>query len=520
MKTVFGGIALGGRRKKQRRENYHQPQTVKSRTHRSKRKSRARGNYKVLTAVVFVLLLIYILGYIIAYVSRPSVPTETVNYGTIDSPNTISGVIVRDEMVVKSTASGEAIYNYAENTKAPKNALVCTVKDTGTSDTIENEIKKIDKDILTAQESRMDISKNKDEIDRIENNLTNTVDNSVYKFTESSMTDMYSFKNNIQNYIDMRNSILINEITNSTSELTEQRKEYEKELSGSVSSYNADESGIISLMIDGHEEEFTPENINSITKEQIKTEIIPEYVSKSVSVKEGEPLFKIVKNNKWYVAAYVPNETAANYEVGDSLEIYTFYDEEELSSDMTVESETMGEKETFMVLSSDENLIDFLPLRTITFNIRQDSSTGLKIPNTAIVEKTFLKIPSSCVVDNLGEKTVILKNGSNAQTVKINVFTADDENVYVLQDYKTLKLGDVLVMGSGETAKDFTISEVENYKCVYVANSSMASYAVVNVIGQNSEYSIVKPSSSSYGLKVYDKIVSDAKSVTDDEALN
>lgn len=94
------------------------------------------------------------------------------------------------------------------------------------------------------------------------------------------------------------------------------------------------------------------------------------------------------------------------------------------------------------------------------------------------------------------------------------------ENVYVLQDYKTLKLGDVLVMGSGENAKDFTISEVENYKCVYVANSSMASYAVVNVIGQNSEYSIVKPSSSSYGLKVYDKIVSDAKSVTDDEALN
>ena len=75
---------MGGRRKKQRRENYHQPQTVKSRTHRSKRKSRARGNYKVLTAVVFVLLLIYILGYIIAYVSRPSVPTETVNYGTID----------------------------------------------------------------------------------------------------------------------------------------------------------------------------------------------------------------------------------------------------------------------------------------------------------------------------------------------------------------------------------------------------------------------------------------------------
>ena len=48
----------------------------------------------------------------------------------------------------------------------------------------------------------------------------------------------------------------------------------------------------------------------------------------------------------------------------------------------------------------------------------------------------------------------------------------------------------------------------------------MADYAVIEIVGQNSEYSIVKPSSTSHGLKVYDKIVSDAKSVENDEALN
>ena len=172
------------------------------------------------------------------------------------------------------------------------------------------------------------------------------------------------------------------------------------------------------------------------------------------------------------------------------------------------------------MFSSDENIIDFLPLRTFTFNIRQNAYSGLKIPNTAIIEKTFLKIPLSCIVDNLGQSTVILRSSSSDQTVNIDILTADEQYAYVLQDYKTLKLGDVILMGTGENAQEFTISEVENYKCVYVANSSMADYAIIDIIGQNAEYSIVRPSSASYGLKVYDKIVSDAKFIENDEALS
>ena len=91
---------------------------------------------------------------------------------------------------------------------------------------------------------------------------------------------------------------------------------------------------------------------------------------------------------------------SAKWEAGDSLEIYTMYDDEELSADVTIQSISLGENESYVVLSSDENLIDFMPLRTFTFNIRQNAYTGLKIPNTAIIEKTFLKIPLSCIVDN------------------------------------------------------------------------------------------------------------------------
>ncbi|MCJ7856787.1 hypothetical protein MUJ63_10865 [Lachnospiraceae bacterium NSJ-143] len=509
------------RRSTARPKARYRPRPVKSHEKPRKRSSAKPGTrYKALTVAVFAMLLFYLLGYIVVFMSRPSVPTETVNYGTIDNPKTLNGLIIRDEYVVNSSMTGETSYNYAENSKVPKNAVVCTVKDTGTSNDIESQIKKIDKDILSAQESRKDISKNKDEIDRIENGIANDVDNTAYKFSSGNISDVYSLKTNIQNYIDMRNEIFISEITSSTAELTQQRKEYEKELSGSVSRYTAEKSGVLSFMVDGFEDKFTPETVETITKEQINEEIKPEYISKGVAAKEGSPLFKVVESNKWYLVSYVPNEMAAKWENGDTLEIYTMYDDTELSAEMKIESTRLGDTETYVVLSSDENMIEFLQLRSLTFNIRQNAYTGLKIPNTAIIEKTFLKIPLACVVDNLGQKTVILRNGSSDQTVNIDVFTSDEQFAYVLQDYKTLKIGDTLLMGSGESASDFKISEVENYKCVYVANSSMADYAVIEIVGQNSEYSIVKPSSTSHGLKVYDKIVSDAKSVENDEALN
>lgn len=489
-------------------------------TPKKKKSLNSSTKYKALTVAVFAMLMFYLLGYIIVFMGKPSVPTETVNYGTIDNPQTLKGLIVRDEYVVNSTMDGEISFNYAEDSKVPKGAVVCSVKDKGVTDDIESEIKKIDKDILNAQKTRIDLSKNKEELDKIESEISVSIDNAVYKLTPDSLTDMYSLKNNIEGYLDTRNEILINEITGTTSDLTAQRKEYEQELSENVSSYTADESGILSFMIDGKEAEFTPDNLETITEKQITENVSPQYVSKGLNVKAESPIFKIVKSNLWYIVCYVPNEMSAKWEVGDSLEIYTMYDDEELSTDVTIESISLGENESYVVLSSDENIIDFMPLRTFTFNIRQNAYTGLKIPNTAIIEKTFLKIPLSCIVENLGQSTVILRNGSSDQTVNVSIFTADEQYAYVLQDYDTLKLGDVILMGTGENATEFTISEVENYKCVYVANSSMAEYAVIDIIGQNAEYSIVRPSSSSYGLKVYDSIVSDAKSIENDEVLS
>ena len=93
-------------------------------------RGRVGAKYRTITVVVFAMLSFYLLGYIFVFVNKPSVATETVNYGTIDNPQTLSGLIIRDEYVVKSTMAGQPEFNYSENDKVPKDAAVCYVKDT------------------------------------------------------------------------------------------------------------------------------------------------------------------------------------------------------------------------------------------------------------------------------------------------------------------------------------------------------------------------------------------------------
>jgi hypothetical protein len=485
-----------------------------------KRRNIKRGNHKALTIFIFVGLFVYLMGYVIAFATKPQISIETVNYGTIDSPQSLKGLIIRDEYVVKSTMAGEPEYFYAENEKVPKNAVVCTVKDTGTTDTIEGEIKKIDKSILEIQKKRTDISSYSDDVQRVEESITNSVDNTAYKFVNNNVSDMYNLKLDIQSQINIRNNIWINESTESTGDLTAQRNKYQSQLSGASASFKASESGIMTLMIDNLENTITPDVRTNISADQIAMTVQPKYISKSMNVEKDSPLFKIIKSNTWYVVSYVPNDVASKWKVGDTMNLYTTYDEQELSTDVKIESMKQDKKETYVVFKADKKLIDFLPIRTMEFKIRQESYTGFKIPNDSIVEKTFLKIPNDCIIDNLDSKSVIVANANGeGNAVKVKILKSDDNYSYVCQDFKTLKIGDVIMRGTGKDAGKFTISDVVTYKCVYVANSSIAEYVIVDVLGSNSEYSIVK-ANTQYGLKVYDKIVSDAKSVKEDESVN
>lgn len=498
---------------------YRENSSKNYKRHLSKRR---RNNS--LALIIFTFLLIYLIGYLIQFLLKPSIGVENVNYGSIEVPFVLNGLIVRDEYVEKSTMTGQANYIYAENDKVKKDAVVCTIKNIEQTDNIEGKIEDINENILSIQQNRRDISIFQEDINKVENQIKNIIDNYSYKFINDNISDLYSFKNQVNSQITIRNNIWLTENTKSISTLTEEKNLYQSRLDDNMVSITAKQSGILSLRVDNYEDLLTIENLDKIIKEQTSKKIIPNFISKTTAVNENDAIFKIICSNDWYIVSYIPLSITGSWEEKDSFILTTSINEEEKNINVYIDNIREENGESRVVFKCSQDMADFLDARTIEFKVKSDSFEGLKIPNEAIVEKTLLKIPSECLMENGRDNGVLKKNGNITEFVPVviskQVSGVNEEGyIYVTQDFKTLKTGDIILKGTDENAEDFTISDVETSKGVYVVNTSIAKFTSIEILGSNEDYSIVKPGNSNYGLQAYDTIVSDAMTVEDSESI-
>ncbi len=93
----------------------------------------------------------------------------------------------------------------------PKGAVVCTVKDTDSTDALESKLNQIDKDILKSQKARTDLSAFSEDISRLEDNVSRTVDAYAGRSMRSSLSYMYTLKSQVTSFMDQRNEIWLTE---------------------------------------------------------------------------------------------------------------------------------------------------------------------------------------------------------------------------------------------------------------------------------------------------------------------
>lgn len=79
-----------------------------------------------------------------------------------------------------------------------------------------------------------------------------------------------------------------------------------------------------------------------------------------------------------------------------------------------------------------------------------------------------------------------------------------------------LRIGDYII--KPDSNEKYAISKRGSLTGVYNINKGYADFKQINILYKNDEYSIVK-SNTQYGLSVYDYIVLDASTVTDDEFI-
>ena len=84
-------------------------------------------------------------------------------------------------------------------------------------------------------------------------------------------------------------------------------------------------------------------------------------------------------------------------------------------------------------------------------------------------------------------------------------------------DSSWLNAGDILCKKEGQ--ETYTVGKRATLIGVYNMNKGYADFKQINILYQNDEYAIVN-SNTRYGLSVYDYIVLDASSVSDDQFIN
>ena len=153
-----------------------------------------------------------------------------------------------------------------------------------------------------------------------------------------------------------------------------------------------------------------------------------------------------------------------------------------------------------------------------------EDETGLKIPVSSIVQKEFFLIPESFVIpggNNGGESIMrqcYLEDGTiSSEIIEVEVYNFDSESKEYYLDSTFLNAGDVLYKLDGQ--ETYTVSKRASLTGVYNMNKGYADFKQIIILYQNDEYAIVK-SNTKYGLNVYDYIVLNAESVSDDQFIN
>lgn len=572
-------MAESSNRKKSKKTNYRKTQTApqklrKKTTAKSKATKKAvpknrikkmpapKGSYKLFTIAIFLLFTIYLCGYILVFLNRPSVPVEMVTYGTIESASALKGLVIREEYVVTSDKAGMPVYHFSENEKIPKGEVICEIKDEETSSKIEEKIDDIDQDILKNLQKRSDLSIFQEDVSRIESNINQLVSTYNGKFMSENIMDIASLKNQIASEMNARTQIWLAENVEGVSNLSEEKNQYQQQLADSISTIRAEKSGLLSFQIDGQEEVLTPENIDQIEQKQVSAQITPKYLSKTGAVEQNEVMFKVVTSNKWHIVSYLPPEVVSGWKENDTKYLYITINEEEKRFLVTIEELVINEKEARVVFCAVQDVLGVIGQRNVSFRVQSTSLEGIKIPNNAIIEKTMLKIPIDCIIENSGQQGVnkVVNNKTEFVPLQLTRYSQQEGFAYVVQDFSSLKVGDIVAIESEQTQQtvqttqpepseepeesgeleepeeteesqkqtnnqiqqignNYTISEVETMKGVFVANSSIAKFTVITIMGQNEEYTIVSPGSSSYELQAYDTIVSDAKNIGENQTL-
>lgn len=417
------------------------------------KKSKEKINGKrIIIYVVFILILTYLIYAVYLLVKEPT-DKVTVEKGTLYLEETNIGYVIRDEQVVRGnnykngmeqiksegekTAKGESMYRYYSKNE----------------EELKQQISELDVKIQEA--SKGQTGSFSSDVKLLENQLDEKIEllsqiTDISKITEykKQISDITTKKAKLSGETSAAGTYL--------KQLYTQRTKLEEQLNSGAEYIKAPVSGIVSYKVDGLEETLTPNNFSTLSKEFLE----------SLKLKTGQLIAtndecgKIIDSSKCYIATISNSEEAKSAKIDNKVKI-------RLSNNKVIDAKIAyisqeNEEETLIILEINKQISELANYRKISFDLIWWSSTGLKVPNQAIIEENGLNYVVRNRAGYLDKILVKVTRKNDKYSIVSNYSTDDLEKIGFekneISSMKKISIYDELILNPdlSKVQKQFT----------------------------------------------------------------
>ncbi len=466
----------------------------------------AKGNNKIkkyrkplnlnIGMLIFGTIFIYVVICVIMYFQTSHIVRYEVKEGSLATNNIFRGIILREETVVHTESAGYVNYYAREGERVAKDDLVYTIDETGHLNEYLEELNLGENSLNEKQlmEFRSEIA------------------NFKHGFEEENFESIYDFK------YSLKNTVLKLANVNMLKNISEM--DTNSGVTNIVNFCNAPSTGIVAYWVDGYEDltaDMVTDTVFSEKDGYEKTQMIGNSLMES-----GDAVYKLSTDENWSIVIPIDAQRGAQMEEEGYVKVRFLKNQYE--SWGATKLLHNGDGNTYLQLSFTNSMITFISDRFLDIELIIYDETGLKIPNSSIVQKEFYLIPEAFITESGedGSQGVIrqcyLENGDiSSEFISTGVYSYDDDSKEYYLDTDILNAGDILYKTDSQDT--YTVSKRATLIGVYNMNKGYADFKQINILYQNEEYAIVK-ANTQYGLNVYDYIVLNADSVVDDQLIN
>lgn len=330
-----------------------------------------------------------LLGFFVMYIPSifnwiygSNVTTDILRNGSIEESYNVQSYIIRDEVLLDASPfNGKYIIEAAEGERVPVLGNVATVLENSSLDLLD----KLDKKNMEIAEAQNQRAKNTDlyseDISKIQDSIDENVSALVLECTSNSFNGIGTIRENINKLIEKRAEIVSTGSNDSTLvKLKKERDDIQKRINASTKHIITKNSGIVSYVIDGCEQQLTPAAIGSLLPKNLEA-VKPKYEmgGSGDSAEAGKTFVKVIRGNYMYLAAVMDKQKAELLKNTGNIKI-RINDIDKIYPAVVNSVSAAANGKCVITVKLDRGLEELSNVRKVNIDFIQEMYEGLEIP--------------------------------------------------------------------------------------------------------------------------------------------